>query len=100
MTYLETLEKFNETGMEILDIKVAIEVECFFGTENKELFEACCAEVKEVYLKVEWAQLAYITQVLHSFLNNFEDDATKISKLSDFLTYFKVREDFFEIEEM
>jgi hypothetical protein len=93
MTYLETLNKFYETGMEILDIKVAIEVECFFGTDNKELFETCCAYVKEVYLDNEWVDITYVTRILEEFLDNFTDVETKIAKAKNFYDYFAAREE-------
>lgn len=92
MTYLEILEKFNDTGLEILDIKVAIEVECFFGTENKDLFEALCSEVKEMYLKFEWATIPDITQLLKDYLDGYKEE-NKITALKEFITYFKMHEE-------
>lgn len=89
MTYLETLKQFYNTKMEILDIKVAIEVECLIGTEDVELFEACCSTVKDVYLHFEWADITFVTNVLVQFLDNFGNTKEKIDKLSNFYDYFK-----------
>ena len=92
MTYLETLKEFNKTGLEIVDIKVAIEVEHFFGTENTELFEALCSEVKWTYLKFEWATIKDVTSLLKDYLDNYPDDR-KLSALKEFNIYFKNHEE-------
>lgn len=92
MTYLETLKEFNKTGLEIVDIKVAIEVEHFFGTDNIELFEALCSEVKWTYLKFEWATIKDVTSLLKDYLDNYPDDR-KISALKEFNIYFKNHEE-------
>lgn len=92
MTYLETLKEFNKTGLEIVDIKVAIEVEHFFGTDNVELFEALCSEVKWTYLKFEWATIKDVTSLLKDYLDNYSDDR-KLSALKEFNIYFKNHEE-------
>jgi hypothetical protein len=92
MTYLKTLENFRKTRLDILDIKVAIEVEFFFGTDNIELFEALCSEVKWTYLKFEWATIKDVTSLLKDYLDNYPDDR-KISALKEFNIYFKNHEE-------
>lgn len=92
MTYLKTLENFRKTRLDILDIKVAIEVEFFFGTDNQELFEALCSEVKEMYIKFEWANIPEITSLLRDYLSGYAEE-NKVNALKEFYTYFKMHEE-------
>ena len=54
MTYREQLNKVNELGINICDLKIANELDCVFDgkyTENEKTFNKLCDFARNVYLK-------------------------------------------------